>query len=240
VDDRWPDWAREQLRSAVALAGTVADRRRLALDLYQQWFACPAPDGRSRVSRPIVGEYRRAHAQVATRVVDGLPVLERHDRIDPVGWWHTWNTSWRPAASAARLLLSPRPDSASALVGELTARLRDVPYLLACPTQTSRLAYNGAAVLCLPRLRSLTPPLLTAIAPLLRADTPPLCLPVAPGMAIAQRPDNGMTFGEHRCQLVATALKTADDGSELAAIAEVFSAHGIDPASPYRTARGRT
>jgi hypothetical protein len=45
-----------------------------------------------------------------------------------------------------------------------------------------------------------------------------------------------MTFGEHRCHLVAVGLRHARSaGSEpLQAISGVFAAHGIDPATPYR------
>ena len=54
-------------------------------------------------------------------------------------------------------------------------------------------------------------------------------------MAVAGYPDNGMTFGEHRCHLIALALRRpASARDALRAIAETFTAHGIDPAQPYR------
>jgi hypothetical protein len=74
---------------------------------------------------------------------------------------------------------------------------------------------------------------LRAARPLLRTDTPPLCLPVARGVAVAQYPDNGMTFGEHRCHLLALALRRP--GRSLGEIADVFAAHGVDPSRPYRS-----
>jgi hypothetical protein len=237
-NDRWPRWAREQLLSAVALAASARTERVLAAELYERWFSGAVHPDDAAGPRPLAGEYRRAHAGVATSIIDGLPVLDRNDRIGPDGWWRTWNTAWRPRTSTARVLLTPHAQAVGTLVRELTGRLRDVPYVLACPTQSRRLAASGAVVLYVPRLASLTPQLVSDLASLLRADSPPLCLPVAPGVAVAQYPDNGMTFGEHRCHLVAMALRSAADGAALSAIADVFSAHGVDPAAPYRMARG--
>lgn len=233
--DRWPGWARPQLRAAVELAASTAPGRTLAAELYERWFSAavaapPVPP------RPLVGAYREAHASTAVVHRDGVAVLERADRAGADGWWRTWNTSWRPRHGHARVLLSPVADRAPELVGLLTARLRDVPYLLACPTQPARLASSGAAVLHLSRPSALTPALCDELAPVLRPDSPPLCLPVAPGIALAQYPDNGMSFGEHRCHLLALALAVASGGATaLDAIAEVFAAHGVDPSAPYRS-----
>lgn len=239
LGDRWPQWAREQLQAAVALAAAVQIERTLAAELYERWFAGAVHPDNVAPARPLAGEYRRAHAGTATSIVDGVAVLERNDRLGSDGWWRTWNTTWRPRTSTPRVLLTPRAESAAALVAELTARLRDVPYLLACPTEATRLARSGAVVLYLPRLATLTPELTANLSPLLRADTPPLCLPIAAGVAVAQYPDNGMTFGEHRCHLVAMALRSAGPNPAMSAIADVFSAHGVDPAQPYKTAGGR-
>lgn len=230
--DRWPGWARPQLLAALDLAASTASGRTLAAELYDRWFAgtvavTTPPAG------PLAGAYRAAHAAVATRVVDGVRVLDRHDKLGADGWWRTWNTSWRPRPSHERVLFSPHAADAAALVGELTARLRDAAYVLACPTDPARLARSGAVVLYLARRSALTPGLVGSLSALLRPDTPPLCLPVAPGVAVAQHPDNGMTFGEHRCHLLALAL--AAEGSSLTSIAQVFAAHGIDPSTPYRS-----
>ena len=66
-----------------------------------------------------------------------------------------------------------------------------------------------------------------------------MCLPLGPGIAVAQYPDNGMTFGEHRCHLLALALADARSIEPAGAlvldvIAQVFAAHGVDPSTPYR------
>ena len=239
MSDRWPDWARPQLRGAVLLAAAPRPPRPLATELYERWFAGTATTGPTVPG--LAGAYRRAHAEAATFVVDGVPVLQRADRIGADGWWRTWNTTWRPRRNGTRVLLSPRVEAAPAVVATLTGALRDVPYLLACPTDARRLAGSGGIVLYVPRWRELTGNLFDALRPQLRADTPPLCLPVAPGIAVAEYPDNGMTFGEHRCHLVAMALGAGPAGARrepaLDAIATVFRAHGIDPARPYCAAR---
>lgn len=239
IDDRWPDWARPQLLGAVDLAaGLAADHsaaaapaRTLATELYDRWFsgavACEPGPG-----RPLVGAYRAAHADVCTRFVDGLHVLTRQDGIGADGWWRTWNTAWRPRRGDTRVLLSPRAAAVPEVVHVLTTRLRQVPYLLTCPGDPARLARSGAVVLYLARLRELTPQLTAELAEALRPDTPPLCLPLAPGLAVAQYPDNGMTFGEHRCHLLALALRGRRPS--LSDIADVFAAHGVDPSRPYR------
>jgi hypothetical protein len=222
------------LRAAVDLADplmkSAVSGRMLATELYDRWFAGPVASGGA--TGPFVGEYRRAHAAVASRTVDGVPVLERYDKLGTDGWWRTWNTSWQPRQAHPRILLSPEVDAAPDLVALLTAQLRDVPYLLACPADAWRLSRSGAVVLYAARLGAVSAQVLRAARPLLRADTPPLCLPVAPGVAVAQYPDNGMTFGEHRCHLLALALR--GPGHSLGAIAEVFAAHGVDPSRPYR------
>ncbi len=232
IETSWPEWAREQLLSAVALASSAPSARPLATDLYERWFA--GVSGRA-APRPLLGEYRRAHRDTAVRVVDGIRVLDHRDAIKD-GWWRTWNTEWRPPRTGSRVVLSPHPERAAELVARLTWALREVPYLLSAPIEPARLAAHGAGVLRLARRSSLTPELLREIGPCLRPDSPPLCLPVAPGVALAESPHNGMTFGEHRCRLVAMALQSAAAGNALRAIADVFSAHGVDPSAPHRSA----
>lgn len=206
--------------------------RTLAAELYDRWFAGTVA-GPAGHSTPLVGQYRRAHAALASRTVDGIAVLERHDKLGTDGWWRTWNTSWQPRHAHPRILLSPQVDAAPDLIGLLTAALRDVPYLLACPGDAARLGRSGSVVLYAARLGAVSARVLRDARPLLRADTPPLCLPVASGVAVAQYPDNGMTFGEHRCHLLALALRRP--ARSLAEIADVFAAHGVDPARPYRS-----
>lgn len=119
----------------------------------------------------------------------------------------------------------------------MTAGLISAPFawlLLACPTDPRGTRRAGYAVLHVPDATAVTE-LLLALAPLLKDRRPPLCLPLASGVALAADPDNGMSFGEHRCDLITLALAGPSARSApLEAIAQVFAAHGVDPAEPYR------
>jgi hypothetical protein len=245
--DPWPAWAQPQLHRAVSIAQGVANSGRgsaLAGELYRRWFnpitAPPLELGRPLL--PLAGLYRSAHAGSASRIViDGMSVVDRHDVVGRDGWWRTWGDAWMPTrsrANAVRILLSPRPDALTSLIATVTAALLDdpAPWLLACPTDPQRLRRPASSVLYLPDVDALPDGLLDALQPILRTEIPPLCLPLVPGAALAEYPDNGMSFGEHRCHLLALALRTPlARKAPLHAIADVFTSHGIDPAQPHRS-----
>lgn len=239
----WPEWAASQLANAIACAQEHAASDRttaLAGELYTSWFAPPVVETPAALlRRPLVGLYRQAHAGTSRRVNDnGLQIIDRRDVIGRDRWWRTWGAEWSLASRRARgvrILFSPDMDSLGEFVATATAVLveSDVPWLLACPTLPSRLRHSGSAVLYLGEADALPSGLLPALEPVLRNDTPPLCLPLAPGAALAEQPTNGMTFGEHRCHLVALALGDLPGVEPLRAIADVFGSHGVDPAHPH-------
>ena len=240
--DLWPTWALSQLDEAATVAAAARatrDLRGVAVALYRDWFA-PTLDSRATSSAPLAGVYRRAHAGSSRRIAGAdLTVVARQDVVGRDGWWRTWGWAWRPLRSRAetmRVLLSPSVDELAELVRSLTAELIDVdfPWLLACPTDAGRLRRAGGVVLHVPDA-ALVASLLAQVAPLLHDARPPLCLPLAPGVAVAADPSNGMTFGEHRCHLVALGLGMPRAASDpRGAIADVFAAHGVDPAAPWR------
>jgi hypothetical protein len=244
-ENPWPTWARPQLRHAVELAARIAGRQQriaLAPELYRLWFnpVVGRPVELGRPWRPLPGLYRTAHAGSSSRVVvDGVATVDRHDVIGRDGWWRTWGDTWRPTHSrqeSIRLVMSPRPDALAQFVTTITGALldEDAPWMLACATDPRRLRRTGAAVLHVGDPSVLSRRTLTALSPLLRATAPPLCLPVADGIALADDPDNGMSFGEHRCHLIALASRTTNfRRAPLRAIAEIFASHGIDPAQPH-------
>ncbi|PZS13656.1 MAG: hypothetical protein DLM57_16145 [Pseudonocardiales bacterium] len=248
--DPWPAWARAQLLAAAALSERVPVRRQgqsLARELYGSWYS-PVVGPSVEVGRPwrpLAGTYRAAHAGSGSRILaDGIALVDRHDAVGRDGWWRTWGDSWAPIGSrreCVRVLLSPRPSALAEFVAVVTAALLGAsqPWLLACTTDPRRLSRSGSAVLSVPDASTLPGALLETLAPLLRPVTPPLCLPLAAGAAVAEYPDNGMSFGAHRCHLVAVGLQQpAARRTPLQAIADVFASHGIDPAAPYRAARG--
>ncbi|HZC70508.1 MAG TPA: T3SS effector HopA1 family protein [Jatrophihabitans sp.] len=239
----WPAWAGAQLSAAVAIAESASDRMSVAALLYREWFNPIAGeiDGLP-ANRPLAGVYRTAHAGSTTRVRSGgVSVVGRHDVIRTGGWWRTWGEDWTPPRSrpgSVRLMLTPRPDRLAEFVTTVTGRLLDEcgPWSLACAVDPRRIARVGCAVLDLQSVDAVPSDLLDELTPLLRPIAPPLCLPLAAGVGAAEYPDNGMTFGEHRCHLVALALRHPSSArNPLRAVAAVFAAHGLDPTQPHQS-----
>ncbi len=234
----WPDWARTQLAQATQVAAATPAGTSVAAYLYRQWFA-PTVCELRRPRRPFAGTYRAAHVGSSARVeADGITTVVCHDVIGADGWWRTWGQAWTPPRTrpgSVRILFTPDVDRIGAFVTTLTGALLEepTPWSLGIATEARRVRRSGAAVLDLPGLDALPAGLLAELDPTLLPVDIPLCLPLAPGAALAQYPANGMTFGEHRCHLVALGVRHAK-GDELAAIADVFVAHGLDPARPHR------
>ncbi|WP_375484274.1 T3SS effector HopA1 family protein [uncultured Jatrophihabitans sp.] len=243
--DPWPDWARSQLEAAVLLARSAPHGTNVATLLHRDWFV-PRFAGRTSTARPTVrplaGVYRAAHAGAdVRRTSSGLSVLARHDVVATDGWWRTWGESWTPPRDRARsmsIAFSPRPARLGAFVRVITSALLDSSesWLLGCAVSAGRMRRVGGAVLILPDLDALPDNLLDEVSGLLNPVASPLSAPLRPGAALTIAPTNGMTFGEHRCHLIALALRqpaAADD--PLGAIASVFTAHGVHPAAPWRS-----
>lgn len=236
----WPTWARDQLEHAVEIANTAGRHTGIARLLHREWFTARSGEVRP-LPRPLAGVYRSAHAGNALRSRrGGVSVLGRYDLIGPDGWWRTWGEAWTPPRTrpgSIRLMLTPRPDRLAHLVATVTGALLTArtPWSLGCTTVPRRMARLGGAALDVASLDDLPAGLLDDLAPLLHPVTPPLCQPVADGIGAAEYPQNGMTFGEHRCHLVALALRhPSSERDPLRAIAAAFAAHGIDPARPHR------
>jgi hypothetical protein len=240
----WPDWAVPQLEQAADVAARVTSVNGhpvLAAELYRRWFNPVIGSGVTH-RRALAGVYRAAHASSGVRVQrDEVWVVDRHDVVGRDGWWRTWNEGWVPTRSrteGVRVMFSPQPECVAEFVHVMTDRMREVPspWLLACATDPARLGRTAAAILYVPSLDDVPSALLDDVAPTLRDATPPLCLPLVAGAALGQSPGNGMSLGEHRCHLVALALRDgAARRDPLAAVAEVFRTHGVDPAHPYRS-----
>lgn len=166
-------------------------------------------------------------------------VTARRDHADPGGFWFTFGGDWDETALPAGVVRyywnAPTP-ALPALVGAITSAL-----------QTAAVAYGlkavsvvGAArpdsgVLYLRRedAASLRPVLMAVhrqVAGLLEEPTPPLALRLRPGLAVAEDPETGESFGQHRCRLVAAGLQRARTVE--AAVAGLV-AGGIDPARPH-------
>ncbi len=77
----------------------------------------------------------------------------------------------------------------------------------------------------------------------LRPEVPLFARELAPGLGLAEDPDTGESFGQHRCRVAAQALfeafqrGVADREGRLAALTEAYRRQGLDPARPYLGAR---
>ena len=70
----------------------------------------------------------------------------------------------------------------------------------------------------------------------LRPATPAFAKPLAPGLAVAEDPGDGDSFGMHRARLLAEGIVAAGErGSDdaVAVVAERFAAAGLDLDKPY-------
>jgi hypothetical protein len=73
----------------------------------------------------------------------------------------------------------------------------------------------------------------------LRPEVPLFTKRLAPGLGLAEDPRNGMSFGQHRCHLVAQALWRAFERGQTTrearaeALAWAYREAGLDPLRPY-------
>jgi hypothetical protein len=80
----------------------------------------------------------------------------------------------------------------------------------------------------------------SSVSPHLRAQIPLFTKWLARGLGFAEDPAGPVSFGEHRCQLVASALwesfqrHETDREARVSAVAEVFARQGLDPLRPHR------
>jgi hypothetical protein len=77
------------------------------------------------------------------------------------------------------------------------------------------------------------------ISPHLRPETPLFTKQLARGLGLAEDPANGLSFGQHRCQLVAHALWRSftqgdtDHDARAATLSVAFQQAGLNPLYPY-------
>jgi len=165
------------------------------------------------------------------------------------GYYIAMGDAWLPDGewrNVVRLYWNVKAEGAVDLTRSATRVLNraGLPFQLKVVTQLARFSRCDSGVLYLrqrdyPEARRTLERLHAEIAPSLRAPVPALTKPLAPGLGLAEDPGNGMSFGEHRCQLLADALirayelgKTSVD-DRLRVVVERFGDDGIDLARPY-------
>jgi hypothetical protein len=139
---------------------------------------------------------------------------------------------WHLGAAGAPLLL----DSVSTRLNRF-----QVPYRFKCLTHSAAYIRSDSAVVFVPRRwYQITARLLRdthgAIASHLRPDSPLFTKPMADGLAFAEDPGGGQSFGMHRCAALARAIRgvALNQGSlSIAKVEEQLSQQGVSPLFPY-------
>jgi hypothetical protein len=139
-----------------------------------------------------------------------------------------------------------RPAAAAPYIAAVTAALnaRGVPFRTKVLNDPGAYLRADAGVLYLGRrdfrrIGDAIAQIHRAIAPGLRPEVPRFTKRLAPGLGLAEDPSNGLSFGQHRCRLVARAAWRSFAGGDAGrdarceTLAAEFRAAGLDPARPY-------
>jgi len=185
---------------------------------------------------------------VPVRAGDTVAVTKRRDSHAPQeGWWYTWgSTAPPPGPPMLRIYWNCRFEPVAEVVRAVTAVLEDkeLPYMLKCPSDAalfgrcdSMVLYVSADVWNAARegLRAAHQRVAKRLCP----DVPRLALRLGPGVAIAEDPADGRSFGESRSRAVADGVihvllsGVVDTEEVLETMAARLIAHDICPARPY-------
>jgi len=152
--------------------------------------------------------------------------------------------------SLARLYWNVRAEGAVPLMRAVTRGLNrfQVPFRIKCLTNTAFYTRNDAAVLYVEkRFYRVTARVLAGVhrevARHLRPDAPLFTKPLAAGLALAEEPYTGESFGMQRCRMLAEGILSAhargarDDGSRLEEVGRHFAAYGLKLEAPYLNPR---
>ncbi|MBJ7456754.1 MAG: hypothetical protein JHC74_11905 [Thermoleophilia bacterium] len=145
-----------------------------------------------------------------------------------------------------RLYFDLLPEGAVPFVREATRRLNRTGLAFVAKVVDDPAGFDrrDAAVLAVerserPRALAAAEELRSALEPFLEDGAPAMTLPLAPGLAFAEDPGDGASFGAHRCHLLADAAVTAaergvqDRGARLDIARERFAEAGVTLETPY-------
>jgi hypothetical protein len=152
--------------------------------------------------------------------------------------------------SLARFYWNLRAEGAVPLMRAVTRGLNrfQVPFRIKCLTNAALYTRNDAAVLYVDkRFYRVTARVLAGVhrevAHHLRPDAPLFAKPLADGLALAEEPYTGESFGMQRCRILAEGLLSAharglrDEASRLEEVERHFSAYGLKLEAPYLNPR---
>jgi len=229
--ERWePGW---RVKQALSTGRVVAERHGAARFLWPgEFLASDAPG-----TPPMPG----------VRVTVWRP---RESATLQPGFYYVFGEgAWEDEAPLLRLYWNVSPAGVPALTATLAATLNrwGVPFRYKCLSRRSLYPRTDSAVLYAarrswPLLRELAEQVHRARAAELGNDTPLFARRLARGLALAEDPGTGDSFGMHRCRLVAEGLWTAwragrrGTRERLAAVRDAFSRAGVSLDRPWMSA----
>jgi hypothetical protein len=205
----------------------------------------------------LAGDYCHASPNrrgLAPRVGEQLLIVQRQDAPPAEGWWRTWGGGWRPSdppEALTRLYFAVEPARVLELIGHLTAVLQELatPWLLKAAAEQAALGRPDAVVIYLPSADlgdvGESAPVIRALAScatgLVREERPALTAAIARGVALAEDPADGQSFGERHSAVVARALLEARraGADPHPVLVSALRAAGTDPVQPHLRPRSR-
>ncbi|MFC7485155.1 T3SS effector HopA1 family protein [Knoellia sp. CPCC 206453] len=180
------------------------------------------------------------------RVGDRVRCPRRLGAVVQDGWWRTWGAGWDPQHHPdplVRVYLRPLPGAGAPLVHAVTSVLAEADsWLLKLAPTPEGLARPDAVVTYIagPTREMDRDSVVAAVVGLTGGTPPPLTERLADGVAWADDPGTGESFGEVRCAAIAAAYaglqgNALTEGVWLDAVAAEFGRRGLDPAGPHRS-----
>ena len=180
---------------------------------------------------------------------DAVRVVARRDTLDEASaFWFAYGGDWDESSlppGLVRIYWNIPRRSTPALVAVLTDRLAGAgPYSLKVAVEDRDIERSDRAVLYLTRdtfavaagsIRRAHRALVGELLP----RVPRLTRRLATGLALADDPGTGESFGQHACRLVAEGIRAncmraaTDPNGRAANVVEHLAAAGVDPARPY-------
>lgn len=232
------------LRASVA-AATRFETGWVVLAALDRGVCVAGKDTHQRQVRP--GDYvglGRPGAPVAPG--EQLAVTARVDTVeDDTRWWATRSPAGEPSGDLGRFYLHPRADTVPSVLHRLTRRLDEAPFAwsVKCPIDPAGYRRPDSLVLFVPRpavaqTRDLVCEVAAEAEALLVAHCPPLTLWVADGVAYADDPGPGSSFGISRCRalapgVVAVARQALSGDEAVDTLLQALISTGIDPRAPW-------
>jgi len=202
--------------------------------------------GRTRQLRP--GDYANlARPGMPVMPGDNIAVTELLSWVEEQkGFWCAQSLIGEPAPPLVRLYWSAAQDQIGFVLREVAGVLERlaIPYALKCPIRAvdyarveSLIVYLGGETWS--GAASAVTETAEKAGVHLRESVPPLTLRIARGVAFAQDPGDGQSFGQSRCRALASGVLALLDGNwspadALTVLVDALRAAGIDPDRPWQ------